>query len=91
MGTHAGTIAGYTYKAENYRPTHLIELLISAGDAAPGARGMSSEDVLDQIAGERGIDRADEQTFDSNEFPKVVLEADVTEDDRRTWYPDDLD
>lgn len=89
MGTTFGTIAGYTYQAENYRPDDLIELLISAGDAAPGARGMTPEEVLDQIAGERGIDRLDERTFDSGEFPKVILEEQVTDDDRVTWYGQD--
>ncbi|WP_128646311.1 hypothetical protein [Rhodococcus sp. BS-15] len=89
MGTKSGTIAGYTYQAENYRPGDLVELLISAGEAAPGARGMTPEEVLDQIAGERGIERLDERTFDSNDFPKVILEDQVTEDDRATWYGED--
>ncbi|MFZ2176583.1 MAG: hypothetical protein WAW17_21590 [Rhodococcus sp. (in: high G+C Gram-positive bacteria)] len=80
----ASEIAGYTYKAENYRPEKLVEVLIAEGAASPGARGMSVEDVLDQIAGANAIDRHDERSFDSSEFPKVILVGQSTEAD--DWY-----
>ena len=47
--------------------------MIDAGDASPAARDMPTEDVLDQCAGASAIDRDDEHSFDSDEFPKVVF------------------
>lgn len=78
-------IVGYTYKADNYLPETLIELMISNGTASPGARGMSAEDVLDQIAATNGIDREDEYSFDTDDFPKVIFVDQITEDDA-DWY-----
>lgn len=66
-------IVGYTYKAENYTPEGLIAELIKDGLAAPAAKDMDPEEALDQIAGANGIDREDEYSFDSDEFPKVVF------------------
>lgn len=66
-------IAGYTYRTENYTPANLIEALIAAGEASPAARDLSVEDALDQIAAANAIDRRDENTFDSNDFPKVIF------------------
>ena len=84
--TNAADIAGYTYKGENYLPGRLIEQLIVHGLASPGARDMIVEDALDQIAGANAIDRYDERTFDTSEFPKVIFVTHLTEDDYRTWY-----
>ena len=47
--------------------------MIAAGDASPAARDMPVEDVLDQCAEAMAIDRSDETSFDSNEFPKAVF------------------
>jgi len=77
----SGDIAGYTYQADNHRPDELIELLIAQGRLAPGARGMDADEALDQLAAVEGIDRADEWSFDSDEFPKVILRIQLTEDD----------
>lgn len=74
-------IAGYTYRADNHRPDELVEALIAEGRLAPAARGMDADDTLDQLAGIEGIDRDDEQSFDSDEFPKVILRFQLTEDD----------
>jgi hypothetical protein len=70
---HASEIAGYTYRADLLCPSCTIEAMIGAGDAGPAARDMPTEDVLEQCAGALGIDRDDEHTFDSDEFPKVAL------------------
>ncbi len=64
---------GYTYKADLYEPAQLIEAMIRSGDASPAAREMDVEDVLDQIASANGIDREDEYSFDSDDFPKPVF------------------
>ncbi|MHD0294280.1 hypothetical protein [Rhodococcus qingshengii] len=78
-------IAGYTYKAENMMGETLIERLIAESIASPGARGMSAEDVLDQIAGTNGIDRSDEYSYNSGDFPKPIKVEQLTEDDNE-WY-----
>lgn len=70
---NAADIAGYTYRTENYTPADLIEAMIAAGEASPAARDMNVEAALDQIAEANGIDRYDENTFDSEDFPKVIF------------------
>ncbi|BDZ52795.1 hypothetical protein GCM10025867_50360 (plasmid) [Frondihabitans sucicola] len=77
----ATDIVGYTYKAENFTPERLVEELIVRGELAPAARGMTVEEALDQLAAVDGIDREDEFSFDSDDFPKVIFESQVTEDD----------
>ncbi|ATI36390.1 hypothetical protein CPI83_29775 (plasmid) [Rhodococcus sp. H-CA8f] len=78
-------IAGYTYKAENLMPEKLIEVLIAEGTASPGARGMISEELVDQLAAERGIDRLDLYSYDSGDFPKHILTEEIGPDDKN-WY-----
>lgn len=77
MNSHQ--IVAYTYQADIYCPTCLIEKMIFKGEASPAARNMVEENVLDQCADAQGIDRYDETTFDSDEFPKVVF-ADQADD-----------
>lgn len=62
----------YQWESELYSPDGLVEAMIGKGRAAPAARDMSVEDVLDQIAGAEAIDREDEYSFDSDDFPKAV-------------------
>lgn len=75
-------IAGYTYRADNFTPAALIAYMVARGDLSPAARDMDVEEVLDQHAGALGIDRGDERTFDSDDFPKVILEFALTCSDR---------
>ena len=44
-------IAAYTYQADIYCPACLIETMIADGIAAPAARDMLTDDVLEQCAG----------------------------------------
>lgn len=44
-------IAAYTYQAGIYCPACLIETMIADGIAAPAARDMPTDDVLEQCAG----------------------------------------
>ena len=62
--------------------TCVIEAMIAAGLAAPAAREMAVESALYQCADALAVDRGDEPSFDSHEFPKVVLLGDIDEDDR---------
>lgn len=64
--------AGYTFQADNYCPSCLIEVLIGAGIASPGARDMVSIEALEQIAAANCIDFDDEYSYDSDDFPKVI-------------------
>lgn len=76
----AWDIEAYTYNAETLCPECVIERMISQGEASPGARGMATEDALDQIAGANGIDRQDEYSFDSDDFPKVIFHSDIEDE-----------
>ena len=75
-------IAAYHYWAELYCPSCLIDAMIAAGIAAPAAQHMPIEVALDQCAEALGVDRADEHSFDSHEFPKDVFLDQVYDDDR---------
>jgi hypothetical protein len=79
MTIRPDTIVGYTYRADQYDPTCIIEEVIARREASPAARDMPTEDVLDQIAASNAIDREDERSFDSDHFPKVIFVADMSE------------
>jgi hypothetical protein len=83
-------IAAYLYRADIYCPACIIEAMIARRDASPTARDMAVEAVLDQCAEAFAIDRHDEISFDSSEFPKVVLRADVADGDRCGACHDEL-
>jgi hypothetical protein len=51
--------------------------MIAHGTASPAARDMRAEDLLDQCAGAMAIDREDEYSFDSGDFPKVIFASSV--------------
>jgi hypothetical protein len=70
---HAFAVVGYTFNAENLCAGCTIQAMIDGGLAAPAARDMLAEDVLDMVAEANVIDRHDESTFDSSEFPKVIF------------------
>jgi len=83
-------IAAYLYRADLYCPACVIEAMIAFRDASPAARDLPVEAVLDQCAQARALDRSDETSFDSSEFPKVVLLADVADGDRCGSCGDEL-
>lgn len=81
-------IVGYTFDADIYCPDHIIEALPTGeGGAydgwalASGVR-MSTEDNLKEIAAAFGIEREDEATFDSGDFPKVIFASQLEDDER---------
>lgn len=79
--TSATDIIGYTYAAENWTSQGIIEAGIRDGWLAPAARDMDVEEVLDQAQHYFPIDRMDETTFDSGEFPKVIFRYQVEDDE----------
>lgn len=85
---HSWDIVGYQYRADFYCPACIIDQLPTGEDEAfdgwalaPGVR-MTTEANLDEIAQAFGIDRGNEASFDSGDFPKVVF-LDMAEHDDR--------
>jgi hypothetical protein len=72
-------LAAYTYQADTYCRRCIIKVLDAEelmfhGDTDP-------EESLDIVAEARGIDRYDERSFDSGDFPKVVFDYQVTDNE----------
>jgi hypothetical protein len=75
-------IIGYTYNADNFTPKALIEFMVQLRELSPAAIDMLPEVALNQLADVYCIDRDNEYSFDSEDFPKVILkftDADITE------------
>lgn len=73
----AWTIVGYTYRSENWMPEAIVnQLTTNPGDMAH-ARGRTArgdvEKHLDLLARIYGVDRTDESSYDSSDFPKVIF------------------
>lgn len=78
---HTAEPYGYIYAADTYCATDLIERLVREGrvnTAHPHADRESVEILLNGLARQEGIDRDRESSFDSDDFPKVLLGCDVT-------------
>lgn len=75
----AWTIVGYTYAADNYCPDCIRDSFVTLSGWEVGR---TTEELLDHAADIRGIDRADEGSFDSGDFPKVILASMVETDER---------
>jgi hypothetical protein len=81
-------IAAYDYKADRYCAACAVQHMKNTLSAAEWERYRQSdwpvtdEADLDVMAEIRGIDREDESTFDSDDFPKVVFRDMLQEDDR---------
>lgn len=78
--THATDIVAYTFQADTYCPDCIGELVYHPnGDAAAAYPDGGAEAQLDWVADALGIDRGDEHTFDSGDFPKVVFSCQIEE------------
>lgn len=68
------TIVGYTYNADIYCTDCIVDELQTRGDLMDAyPAGFDTEAWLNRCAAIVGIDRFDEGTFDSGDFPKVVF------------------
>jgi hypothetical protein len=78
---HATDIVGYTFDAENYTPQGIIaRLTTNPGQVGPVVVARENvEKNLDVLAHIAGIDRHDESSYDSSEFPKVIFASDLTD------------
>jgi hypothetical protein len=72
-------VVAYTYAADIYCE-HCIAVRFEREQGPSIFDG--AEAILDVRATELGIDRYDESTFDSGDFPKVVFADMLDEDDR---------
>lgn len=72
-----GDIEAYMYQADLWCPTCIVETLTGESPLY----GMT-EKILDLLAMRCGINRADEGSFDSDDFPKVLLGQSLN-DERR--------
>lgn len=79
-------IVGYDYNGDTYCRDCIKEVLPTGEDQAydgwADATGrMDSEEFLEGIAQAFGIDRGDERTFESGDFPKVVFSSQIEGDE----------
>lgn len=79
-------IVGYTFNADVYCSECILEAVQNAVNnrgfwwpSGPTDSATTTELVLDWMASEEGINREDEATFDSGDFPKVVFRDSATD------------
>lgn len=72
------TVVAYTFRADIYCPTCIVVVMIADG-ADPEMGESGSELALDVWAANENLDRYDERTFDSGDFPKVVFADQVND------------
>lgn len=65
-------VVAYVFRADIFCPACIVSQL-PRDVLSPAASDMRVEDLLDQVAAYVGIDRYDEHTYDSEEFPKVIF------------------
>lgn len=79
-------IVGYAFQADTYCVDCTRDLAqaqtFAAGSATSWGDCGSAEDILAEWAGLLGIDRHDETSYDSDEFPKVVFASMVEGNER---------
>lgn len=81
---HSTDIVAYTYKGDLWAPEYIVgQLTTNPGHVGHGERPSESpvEPHLDLLARIKGIDRHDESSYDSDEFPKVVFGDQLEEDE----------
>ena len=69
-------IVGYSFQADIYCPTCTVEVM--TGEASAN----DAEKTLDYLADQVSLNRYDEQSFDSWDFPKVIFADQVEDTDR---------
>ena len=76
-----GGVVGYTYRAANFCPSCIVaQLTTNPGNVhhqETQTDPAQTERHLDLLARLAGVDRMDERTFDSDDFPKVVFSSQV--------------
>lgn len=85
-GRKAWTVVGYTYAYETLCPACTLSALPTGpGEAFDGwhdaTESLSAEDNLTELAAAFGINREDESSYDSGDFPKVIFSSDSESDE----------
>jgi hypothetical protein len=69
-------IVAYVYQADIYCPRCILAQATNPVEVVFAERaGKDAEAALDLAAQRRGINRSDERSYDSDQFPKVVFEV----------------
>jgi hypothetical protein len=71
-------IVGYVYKTDTYCPDCILRVFHDSPTGQPPIAGMTIEQHLDVVARMRGINRADQSSFDNGEFPVPMFRQDLT-------------
>lgn len=72
-------ITGYIFRADTYCPSCIGQPVADSLGYVPEGEGLNRwqvEEMLDTLAETLGVDRQNESSFDSDDFPKVVLSVD---------------
>ena len=84
--TALDTIVAYTYWADTYCPDCIVAQVVSDEHNPRAERAneathylATAEENLNRMARALDIDREDERTFDSDDFPKVVFSVQIEE------------
>jgi hypothetical protein len=72
-------ITGYLFRGETFCPTCIHDLFVPF-DWAGGSQH-STEEILDRVATEQGVNRHNEKSFGSRQFPQALYLDDVTRAD----------
>jgi hypothetical protein len=67
-------IAGYTFEDKRICTDHILGH-VQGNSVFNSDNRRTTELLLDDLAKERGIDREDEHSFDSADFPKLIVQA----------------
>lgn len=76
------SIVGYTYQAENLCTGCTRTLALRLGSFGDDLND-STETLLDRLADVVGVDRFDERSYDSEQFPKVIFDSQVEDAEER--------
>ena len=76
------SIVGYTYQTENLCTGCTRAFALRLGNFSDDLSD-STEALLDRLAGEVGVDRYDERSYDSEQFPKVIFDSQVEDAEER--------
>lgn len=66
-------IAGYAYRAAEYCPVCAVRAVLAHERLEGHGLSYVPDEALDLMARFRGIERGNESSFDSDDFPKVIF------------------
>lgn len=70
-------ITGYVYAADSFCDKCLKRYMFAHDEIDEGLRNQSTEDILDIVSRERKVDRTNEWSYNSDDFPKVIFASDA--------------